>query len=213
MRGIMPRVKIHVYTGGPVACNGYLLETAEGCVAVDAPLGFADWARTRVPHGGEITHLLLTHQHFDHVQDAARLQEATGCRIHAVFPYSSLLTLQETARSWGIPPVEPYRVDDAFGRGGASGDWGGERWRALAIPGHSSDGAAYYLEEHGVLFVGDIIFAGSIGRTDFPEGSQARLLAGIREKIMPLPPETQIMSGHGPATTLQEELLNNPYLT
>ena len=209
----MARVKIHVYTGGPVACNGYLLETAEGLVAVDAPLGFADWARSRVPQGQEITHLLLTHQHFDHVQDAARLQETTGCRIHAVYPYSSMLTLQETARSWGISPVEPYRVDDAFGRGGTGGDWGGEHWQALAIPGHSSDGAAYYLEEHGLLFVGDIIFAGSIGRTDFPEGSQARLLAGIREKIMPLPPETQIMSGHGPATTLQEEMLNNPYLT
>lgn len=213
MRGIMARVKIHVYTGGPVACNGYLLETAEGLVAVDAPLGFADWARSRVPQGQEITHLLLTHQHFDHVQDAARLQETTGCRIHAVYPYSSMLTLQETARSWGISPVEPYRVDDAFGRGGTGGDWGGEHWQALAIPGHSSDGAAYHLEEHGLLFVGDIIFAGSIGRTDFPEGSQARLLAGIREKIMPLPPETQIMSGHGPATTLQEEMLNNPYLT
>ena len=208
----MSRVNYRVYTGGPVACNGYLLETAGGFAAVDAPLGFAAWALAQLPEGGRITDLLLTHQHFDHVQDAARLQAATQCRIHAVYPYSSLLTLEETARSWGIPAVEPYRVDDAFGRGGASADWAGEHWHAMAIPGHSSDGAAYHLPEHGLLFVGDIVFAGSIGRTDFPEGSQARLLAGIREQILPLPPETAILSGHGPATTLQEELLNNPYL-
>ncbi len=206
-------VTIQKYTGGPVACNAYLLHKGQGCfVAVDAPLGFADWVLTRLPEGAQLTDLLLTHQHFDHVQGAAELQERTGCRIHAHSPYSEDLTLAEAIRAWGMEPPAPYRVDDAFGAATAQADWGGLRWQLHHIPGHSPDGMAYGLPSEKLLFAGDILFAGSIGRTDFPGGSHAALVRGIQEKLLAHDPATEVFSGHGPSTTLQEEMLNNPYI-
>ncbi len=206
-------VDVQIYTGGPVACNAYLIKGTSGYVAVDAPLGFADWVRQRLPEGAVLTDLLLTHQHFDHVQDAARLHELTGCRLHAHSPYSPALTLAESARAWGIVPPAPFEVEDAFGSSLTTADWGGHKWTLHHIPGHSPDGMAYQLADERVLFVGDILFAGSIGRTDFPRGSMSALVRGIREKLMVQEPATRVYSGHGPYTSLQEEMLNNPYVS
>ncbi len=205
-------VDIQKYTGGPVACNAYLIHGAEGYVAVDAPLGFADWVHERLPEGAELTELILTHQHFDHVQDAARLQQLTGCRICAHSPYSPELTLEQAARAWGITPPAPFTVDDVLGSTRRTAHWGGLHWQLYSIPGHAPDGMAYGLESEQYLFVGDILFAGSIGRTDFPGGSHATLVRGIREQLLGLAPATEVYSGHGPSTSIQEELLNNPYL-
>ncbi len=206
-------VDIQKYTGGPVACNAYLLRAEQGAyVAVDAPLGFADWVLKRLPEGARLTDLLLTHQHFDHVQDAARLQEATQCRIHAHSPYSDALTLAAAARAWGIEPPAPFVVDGVLGDATPRADWGGLAWQLHAIPGHAPDGMAYGLPAEPCVFVGDILFAGSIGRTDFPGGSHAALVRGIREKLLALDPATAVYSGHGPDTSLQEEMLNNPYI-
>lgn len=198
-----------MYTGGPVACNAYLLQGAEGYVLVDAPAGVLPWLRKQLPAGATLTHLLLTHQHFDHVQGAAEVQRETGCRIHAVYPFSKGLTLEDLA-PW-IDPVEHYSVD-SFGSAPRTADWGGIKWRVFPIAGHALDGVAYYAEESGELFVGDILFAGSVGRTDFPKGSSATLVEGIRKHLLPLPAETVVYSGHGPATTIGEEAAGNPYL-
>ncbi len=206
-------VDIRKYTGGSVACNAYLIQGAQGYVAVDAPLGFADWVVAHLPEGAKLTELLLTHQHFDHVQDAAKLQALTGCRICAHSPYSPDLTLEAAARAWGIEPPAPFKVDEAFGDKLGAADWGGLHWQLYAIPGHAPDGMAYGLADEPCLFAGDILFAGSIGRTDFPGGSHAALVRGIREHLLPLEPATVVYSGHGPATSIQEELLNNPYLS
>ncbi len=205
-------VSIQKYTGGPVACNAYLVQGKAGYIAVDAPLGFADWACAHLPESAQLCALILTHQHFDHVQDAARLQQLTGCRICAHSPYSPNLTLAEAARAWGITPPAPFKVDEILGSTCRSATWGGLDWQLYPIPGHAPDGMAYGLETAACLFVGDILFAGSIGRTDFPGGSHAALVRGIREHLLPLPPATQVHSGHGPSTSIQEELLNNPYL-
>ncbi|MBR1982056.1 MAG: MBL fold metallo-hydrolase [Akkermansia sp.] len=205
--------KIQVYTGGSVGCNGYLIEAGDGYVVVDAPMGIADWVARRLPEGARVKHLLLTHQHFDHVEGAAELQRRTGCTIHAVAPYSKALTLELAAASWGLPPVEPYTVDDVLGPTPRKADWGGLAWEVYPIAGHATDGAAYYLPGDDEVFVGDILFAGSVGRTDFPGGSMSALVRGIQEHLMPLPPQTMVNSGHGPSTTIGEEQLNNPYLS
>lgn len=210
----MRRVSIirGIYTGGPVACNAYLLEGAEGYLLVDAPLGVAAWLKKQLPEGARLSHLLLTHQHFDHVQGAAEVQEQTGCTVHAVLPYSTSLTLEDMARGWGMPSVPAYRVDDVLGSAEQQADWGGISWKIFPIAGHAEDGVAYYAAASGELFVGDILFAGAIGRTDFPNGSTATLTRGIRRHLLPLPPETQVHCGHGPATTIGEEAACNPYL-
>ena len=205
---------IQVYIGGPCMCNGYLVKCSEGYVAIDAPLGFADWVRKKLPEQAPLTDLLITHQHFDHVQGVAALVAATGCRVHACMPYSRALTLELlAARSWdGGLDVEPFRVDDAFGPACRSAEWGGDKWRISHIPGHSSDGVAYELERAESIFCGDILFSGAVGRTDFPGGSMSSLIRGIREKLLTRPHNCTVYSGHGPSTSLGEEILNNPYL-
>lgn len=205
---------IQVYTGGPCACNGYLIKGADSYVAIDAPLGFAAWVAKKLPKDAKLTDLIITHQHFDHVQGAAELAAATGCRIHACMPYSTALTLEDlAARSWGGGmEVPPFRVDDAFGTTCHKANWGGNNWKIHHIPGHSPDGVAFELEEENEIFCGDILFAGAVGRTDFPGGSMSNLIRGIREKLLPLPHTTIVHSGHGPDTSIGEEILNNPYL-
>ena len=205
---------IQVYTGGPCMCNGYLVKCSEGYVAVDAPLGFAAWVSKKLPEGAKVTDLLITHQHCDHVQDAAALAETTGCRIHACMPYSRELTLEElAARSWGGGmDVPPFRVDNAYGPACHKLNCAGNSWTVYHIPGHSPDGVTYELDGTEQLFCGDILFAGAVGRTDFPGGSMASLIRGIRNQLLVLPHTCTVHSGHGPATSLEEEMLNNPYL-
>ena len=206
-------MEMKVYTGGELMCNGYLLECEGGeCVAVDAPGGFAEWVKRHLPQGARLAHLLLTHQHFDHIEDAAALQRSTGCSVHACMPYSEGLTLAANAAAWGIPAPEPFRVDAPLGAADTGADWGGLSWQALYIPGHSTDSMVYALPSEGALFAGDVLFEGSIGRSDLPGGSMSRLVRGIRDKILPYAPDTRVYPGHGPSTTVGEEELNNPFI-
>ena len=202
-----------VYTGGELMCNGYLLVCAGGeCVAIDAPAGFADWAVRHIPEGARLTHLLLTHQHFDHIGDAAALQRAVGCTVHACMPYNAALTLADHAAAWGIPTPEAFRTDAPLGAADRDADWAGLRWRVLHVPGHSPDSMVYALPDEGMIFVGDVLFEGSIGRSDLPGGSLSTLVRGIRDKILTYSPDTRVYPGHGHYTTVGEEELNNPFI-
>lgn len=202
------RVTCQRYTGGFTATHGYLLQTDAGTLLVDAPEGVAEWLDSLavVPDA-----LLLTHQHFDHVTDAAKLQ-AAGLPIYAWAAYSSELTLADQARSWGLPiAVESFQVDHLLaGRGHLA--LIGLQFALLPVPGHSPDSVVFHLPEHGQAFVGDTLFAGSIGRTDLPHGEHATLLEGIRRHLLTLPETTQVFPGHGPATTIAAERRGNPFL-
>ncbi len=209
MRGVS---RVHIFTNRSMGCNAYLIEGTGGYVLVDAPKGAADWVEHQLPEGAQLAHLLITHQHFDHVEDAALIRERFGCMVHAHSAYSAALTLEEMTAGWGVPPVSSFQVDDAFGSGADKADWVGLNWEIYHIPGHAPDGVAYLLREEGCVFVGDILFAGSVGRTDFPGGSMSQLVHGIRTYLTQLHPHTVVFSGHGPSTTIGEELLNNPYI-
>jgi len=196
------------FTGGFTQTNGYLVETAAGNFLVDAPEGVAAWLEQNDKQAGDV---LLTHQHYDHVVDAAALQQAGG-RLHAFAPYSTELTLEAAARAWGMPIiVEPYRIDTIFDM---------DRPLALAgleftpahVPGHSTDSVIFHLKEEKLVFSGDTLFADSIGRTDLPGGDTRQLLDGIARHLLALPPETRVLPGHGPATTIGREADQNPFL-
>jgi len=202
-------MNITSYTGGFTQTNGYLVEMPEGNLLIDAPEGICDWLAAK---GASVADVLLTHQHYDHVLDAAALQ-ATGARLHAFAPYSRDLTLETAARAWGMPiSVEPYRVDQLLDM---------EKPLRLAgldialahVPGHAADSVIFHLAAQGVVFSGDTLFAGSIGRTDLPGGSTETLLGGIAKHLLDLPKETRVLSGHGPATTIARELKGNPFLS
>ncbi len=196
------------FTGGFVQTNGYLFQTPDGSwIAVDAPAGMAGWLTRRgiVPAA-----LLLTHQHYDHVEDAAALA-AMGAKVHAWLPYSPALTLEEMMRSYGMPvTVAPFPVDVLL-EGRDALEIGGCRLALAHVPGHAIDSVTFHLAEAGELFSGDTLFAGSIGRADLPGGDPELLIDGIREKLFALPETTRVYPGHGPATTIGGERAENPY--
>ena len=201
-------MKLSVYTGGFVQTNGYLVETPDGNFLIDAPDGVARWIESR---GVRVDDVLLTHQHYDHVTDAAALK-ATGARLHALEDYSKDLTLESMVRGWGLPiSVVPYEIDRKFSMEEPLVVAG--KTLALAhVPGHSPDSVTFHLADAGVLFSGDTLFAESVGRTDLPGGNTQQLLDGILGKLLSLPPETKVFPGHGPATTIGVEAKENPYL-
>ena len=201
-------MKLSSYTGGMTETNGYLLETPDGHVLIDAPEGVAGWLEEK---GVRVDVVLLTHQHYDHVLDAAALAES-GAKLRAFSKYSPELTLEAAARTWGMPiSVKAYEVDELIAAGGEL-EACGLTFSVSHVPGHATDGLIFFLEGAGVLFSGDTLFAGSIGRTDLPGGDTQQLLDGIDKHIMTLAPETRVLSGHGPATTVGDEASRNPFL-
>ncbi len=206
--------RVCIYEGGLVLCSGYVLETKQGLIAIDAPSGITKWIVKNFPDK-KVTDLLLTHMHFDHIEDVAVMREAYGCRVHACCAYDLKLTLADLANAaWGMSlHIEPFLVDSVLGTQAKEADWGGLAWKIYHVPGHSQDSLAFHLPEQGIIFSGDALFNGSIGRTDFPGGDLETLLESIRSQLLTLDVHTRVYPGHGASTTIGEELISNPYLT
>jgi glyoxylase-like metal-dependent hydrolase (beta-lactamase superfamily II) len=196
------------YTGGIAETNGYFLPTAEGGILIDAPEGVTAWLSAK---GLRASHLLLTHQHFDHVMDAAAAQ-SLGATIHAFAHYDAQLTLENVTRSWGMPDVVAFSVDQLLDPTQPL-QIENLTFSLAHVPGHSPDSITFYLAEKATLFSGDTLFQQSIGRTDIPgHGDHRLLLQGIRSKLLSLPAETAVYPGHGGSTTIGREIRSNPYL-
>jgi glyoxylase-like metal-dependent hydrolase (beta-lactamase superfamily II) len=198
------------FTGGIAQTNGWLLRLQDQAIAIDAPEGMSAWLSSQ---GVKLNALLLTHQHFDHVLDAAAIAASHACPVIAFAPYSPDLTLE---RLFGISAgisfsVPPFTVTDLVTES-SSLDLLGTSWSVLHVPGHSPDSICFHSSTTGHLFGGDVLFRDGIGRTDFPGGSTRTLLSGIQNKILTLPDETQVHPGHGPSTTIARERLQNPFL-
>ena len=161
----------------------------------------------------DVKHILLTHLHLDHITSARWLADITGADVCGSTMDAQLgLELPDQVAHFHINiQVEPLTID----RDLADGDTialGDETIQVLHVPGHSPGGLAFYLPESGLLLSGDTIFNGSVGRTDLWGGDMAQLISSIREKVLPLPDETVIASGHGPTTTVADEKRCNPFL-
>ncbi len=203
-------LEIVTYTGGIAATNAHLLHLPGGTVLVDAPDGVAAWLSRRKTR---VDALFLTHQHFDHVLDAAEVQREHGCRVYAFAPFSQDLTLE---RLYGAVTgmsisVTPFEVDELL-EGKDALEALGESWKLYHVPGHSPDSVCFHLEREHLLFGGDVLFLDGIGRTDFPGGSTRQLLSGIEAKLLPLPDQTRVFPGHGDDTTIGRERMENPFL-
>lgn len=197
---------IRRYTGGVAQTNAYLLGQGERAILIDAPKGTSQWLDSL---GEKPQHLLLTHQHYDHVEDAALLQKK-GLTLYAWKPHSSFLTLEERLKAAGFDlKVTPYVVDKLL-EGEEKLTLNGWDIQLFFIPGHATDGMAFYTE--GFLFSGDTLFARSIGRCDLPGGDAHLLIEGIERDLLSLPDETLVFSGHGEQTTIGEEKAYNAFL-
>ncbi len=197
-------MNLHIYTGGAVQTNGYLLETDLGWITIDAPSGISEFAQD---HQLTIHALLLTHQHFDHVEAAHQLKD-----IHAYSPCDRSLIMDQRAKDWGLPVAVPdFDVSKQL-KDLSSLSIAGLHFELLHVPGHSPDSLAFYLPEEKLLFAGDTLFAGGVGRTDLPGGNHEQLMTSIRQKLFSLPNEVTVYPGHGPSTTIGEEKQHNPYV-
>jgi glyoxylase-like metal-dependent hydrolase (beta-lactamase superfamily II) len=200
---------------GPIQANCYIVgdENSHKGVVID-PGDEAERIIERLAHHNlDIDVIFNTHGHFDHVGGNKKLKEATGANI-AIHPDDAhyLSKLSESAAAWGMttensPPPDMLLAD------GQVVETEDLRFTVLHTPGHSPGSVSLVLEGAGIVFTGDLIFAGSIGRTDFPGGDYTALIQSVREKIFTLGDDVRILSGHGPQTTVGFEKQHNPFFT
>jgi hydroxyacylglutathione hydrolase len=199
------------YELGPIGTNCYVVRTdrsAADAVVVD-PGGEAERLRSELAAmGARCEAILITHGHWDHLGAVADLAEASGAPVYMAEDERVLL---EDVNSFTPPGVQlrPYRPEVGL-QGDESLELAGISFQTLRVPGHSPAHLAYYAD--GSLFSGDLVFAGSVGRTDLPGADWDTLVESIRMLAERFPPETVVYSGHGPETTLGAELARNPFL-
>lgn len=199
---------LKTYIGGMVATNGYLLRLGDQCYVIDAPKGMYDFVKSE---GVKPDVVLLTHQHYDHVEDASYFSK-DGIPIYAYQPYSPPLVMKELAERWGMNvKVEPFTVTKEL-KGKEMISEGAMSIVCIHVPGHSPDSIAYYFAGKQFLFCGDTLFKGAIGRTDLPFGDHEALLSGIKENLLTLGNSVEVFPGHGEETTIGLESELNPFL-
>ncbi len=157
--------------------------------------------------------VLLTHGHIDHVGGAQAI--ATQRQVPILGPQQEdafwLESLPQQAEMFSFPPCEPLQPSRWLEEGETI-EVGEVKLSVLHCPGHTPGHVVFYHRDSKTLFVGDVLFNGSIGRTDFPRGDYATLMRSIHEKLLPLGDEVTFVPGHGPCSTLGEERRNNPFL-
>ena len=210
------KLEIRILTLGMAVTNCYLLADAEARTAIvidpvdQAPL----IAKTAMDAGWIITHILATHAHFDHVLASKELKAISGAPFwicEEAVPMLERLPQQGYLFGMGAFP-EPALPDRLLKTQPEILQLGNIVLETRYTPGHAPGHLAFYLPDAKLVFSGDALFAGSIGRTDLPGGDHARLMQSIREQLLTLPDETRILSGHGEATTIGRERRTNPFI-
>ncbi len=193
-------MRVETFVRGPLLNNVYLLwdEHSNEAAIVDPGIGSDDLLKHIEEEQLHLRYVLVTHAHFDHVDNVALFREQIGAGV--VLHQADAAALEELV---GVSA-------DVLQNGGEELTLGSLTIRTLHTPGHSPGGVCFLVDDH--LFAGDTLFAGSIGRSDFPDSDSAALLKAITEQILPLPDATQVLPGHGDATTIGAERAGNPFL-
>ena len=199
------------YELGPIGTNCYVVRasrTAGEAVVVD-PGGDAAQLRLELARvDAACAAILITHGHWDHLGGVADLAEGTGAPVYMAEDERALLENLPDLVPPGVP-ARAYTADTLL-KGDETLELAGIKFETLRVPGHSPGHLAFHAEDS--LFSGDVLFAGSVGRTDLPGADHDTLVESLRMLTERFPPETVVYSGHGPPTTLGAELARNPFL-
>ncbi len=211
-------LKVEKFVVNPIQENSFLVydETNE-CIIIDAGFYYGE-EEDEVDYfieknGLKLVKLINTHCHFDHILGVEYLKNKYNTPFEAHQEDEFLI---ERAVAQGamfgvemkpVSGIDNYITEDTIIK------FGNTELQVIHVPGHSPGHVALYSAKHKILIAGDIIFYGSIGRTDLPGGDYNTLITGIKEKLMVLPEDTVIYCGHGPETTVGFEKMNNPFLT
>jgi hydroxyacylglutathione hydrolase len=202
---------VDTYPLGAAGTNCYVVRAERGAteaVVIDPGDDAAHLRLELAGFGTRCVAILITHGHWDHLGAVADLAEGTGAPVHMAEDERTLL---EDINSF-VPPgvrLRPY-TPDVLLDGDETLELAGMTFETVRVPGHSPAHVAYHSD--GCLFSGDVLFAGSVGRVDLPGADWDTLVESIRLLNDRFPPETVVYPGHGPATTLGDELARNPFL-
>lgn len=217
----LPPYVIDIFPVGPFQCNCIILgdPATKEAIVIDPGDEVDRIVKRLKAHGLTVRSILHTHTHIDHISATTDLQKETNARVllhKADLPLYENMAAQ--AQFLGLPPSKggtQAPVDEYLDDGQSIKVGGIIDGVVLHSPGHTPGSCGFYfprLKEVGVLFPGDTLFAGSIGRTDLWQGDYDQEIASIKKKFLPLGDEVIVIPGHGPQTTIGFERLNNPFL-
>ena len=205
---------IQTFTSSAFGQNAYLVRcSATGAVLAIDPGGDVESMLASLESmGARLESIVLTHAHLDHIEGVAALVERAPAPIHLPPDDRPLYdAAAQQAAMFGYDFPAPPPADETL-EPGRPVTLGRCQFQVRHAPGHSPGHVILYAAEAGLAFVGDVVFAGSIGRSDLPGGDYQQLMRSIREQVLTLPDETELYSGHGPVTTVGRERVSNPFL-
>lgn len=200
------------YELGPIGTNGYVVRAdreASEAVVVDPGGGAAELRLELAGMGATCVAIFVTHTHWDHLGGVADLAEGTGAPVYAPAVERDVIERPNDYYTQLGVAIRGWQPEHELA-GGETIEAAGMSFEVVHVPGHSPGHLAYYAD--GALFSGDVLFAGSVGRTDLPHSDWDTLFESIKALVERFPPETIVYSGHGPPTTLGDELARNPFL-
>lgn len=219
MPSLSPLARIHSFTLGPYETNCYVVSTAAGDAwIVDASFDPDPIIEHVRAEGLRVRAIVLTHAHIDHIAGVADVVRALRAPDAPPLP----VWIHEAERDWLHDPMLNLSAfsgmevtapgPDRLLKHGETLELGGTQWQVRHTPGHSPGGITLYCAALRTALVGDALFAGSVGRTDFPGCSMEQLSRSIRTQLYTLPDDTRVLPGHGPETTIGREKRGNPFV-
>ena len=197
-------------------CSLLIDVDTRAAVVIDPGGDVLDILRLIAERRAKVQAIWLTHGHFDHVGGAAELKQALGGAVPVLGPHPDDAWLVENVEAqaafFGLAEAGRSITPDAWLDEGDALELGAATFAVRHCPGHTPGHVLFLDMAHDLGFVGDVLFAGGIGRTDFPGGDHGALLRCIRDKLLSLPDDFRFIPGHGPASTIGDERRSNPFL-
>ncbi len=200
---------IQTFSIGPLETNCYLVHTHSSALVIDPGGDPHEVIDTLHKNNLKLLGIYLTHLHFDHLYGVADLQKATTAPVFSP-PDDAFLLESEAGKGgvWGFPRVPTFTASPLCVGKHTVDDI---NFTVMHTPGHTPGSMSLYFPDLTAVFTGDVLFYRAVGRSDLPGGNQDTLMASIQRELFPLPPNTIVYPGHGPASTIGEEKQSNPY--